>query len=164
MPNVEDSKFRAYCQYYLRRSQTGGALQYFHGGQHQYGKGLGSMLAGFARSVIPTVLPIITKGATHLVKNTLSAFGGGQDFGSALKGSLPPTGKMMLRSGVRAAKKKIAPARGGKRRRQAGKGLAIMPASRPRVYKGYNPRILKRKAAPKRRAIKRSKLSTFSNF
>jgi hypothetical protein len=75
---------KAFCRYY--RDQIGGALPVFHGSD-QYGDGLGDILRGVFRFLVP----IAKSAASKFITSTSSGLDIGQSLGQAAKSAILPT-------------------------------------------------------------------------
>ena len=161
--NTEEAKCQAYCYHYLRQSkQRGGTIPYFKGSEHQYGSGIGGVLSGIGRTILPSLAPVALDGATSLIGNTIGGLEAGQNFGDALVGALAPTGKMLLGSTIAAARARVT--KGKRTRKQSGRGLAIpgKKSHRKRVYKGKKGTGQTKKKPRKRKATKRKRKRTIT--
>ena len=147
---------RAYCDHYLRQSKhRGGAIPYFKGAEHQHGSGIGSVLTGIGRTILPSLAPVVLDGATSLIGYTIGGLEAGQNIGDALLGALAPTGKALLGSTINEARTRVNNgAKGGKK--QSGGGLAIpgKKVSAQMVYKGKNIAGPPKKKTPERKPTK----------
>lgn len=106
--------------YYAR--QVGSGLPVYHGGELQYGNGLGNLLGGLFRSAIP----LLKKGATALGKTALQAGAdivddvlSGQNVKSSVKKRARQAGKNLGNQAVKVARTSLSQKGGGKVRRRA---------------------------------------------
>lgn len=104
-----------YDNYYLR--QVGAGIPTYHGGELQYGNGLGNLLGGLFRSTIP----LLKKGATTLGKTALQAGAdivddvlGGQSVRSSVKKRSRQAGRSLGNKAVKAARTSLSQRGGGK--------------------------------------------------
>ena len=82
----------AYCQYY--KSQLGGEIPIFRGGQH--GAGIGDIL----RSILRFFAPVALRGISTFATNTMQAHERGSSLKDAARGALRPTISAMLSAGA----------------------------------------------------------------
>jgi len=75
---------KIFCRYY--RNQIGGGLPVFHGAD-QYGEGLGDILRGVFRFL----LPIASSAASKFITSTSSGIDAGQSLTQAAKSAILPT-------------------------------------------------------------------------
>ena len=75
---------KLYCRYY--RNQIGGSLPVFHGAD-QYGEGLGDILRGVFRFL----LPIVSSAASKFITSQSSGIDAGQSLSQAAKFAILPT-------------------------------------------------------------------------
>jgi len=71
-----------YCKYY--QAQYGGELPVFRGGGSQSGAGIGDLLRGLGRMILPVAL----RGVSSLASNTLAGTQAGLSLGSAAKAAI----------------------------------------------------------------------------
>jgi hypothetical protein len=74
-----------YCKYY--QAQYGGELPVFRGGGSQSGAGIGDLLRGLGRMILPVAL----RGVSSLASNTLAGTQAGLSLGSAAKAAILPS-------------------------------------------------------------------------
>lgn len=168
-----DSQTQNYLQYYT--AQSGGSLSVFEGhrGIGQNGRGLGDILRGVWR----TVFPILARGATTFLGETLKAkTDGGMDWGAAAKSALTPAAQQVL-SGTSSALDAAQKGRGRKRRRRQGlrrrtrkrtktssPQLGQVGTGHRRRRKRRHPHAPKRKRSSYKKGRSRGKKLNFLNF
>ena len=168
-----------YMRYY--GSQVGGQLPAFQGARRsQYGAGLGSILSGIFR----TLVPIALRGAGTLLNETFKARKRGRSWKGAVTSAIEPTAMNVLDSSAQAVQGRIAKAKRARRsRRQSGGGRGVKrtrkthpkppkhrwgrrsrPSTKPpKPRKGFKGYKRKPGAAPKR-GRRRGRRINFLNF
>lgn len=112
-------------------------LPVLQGYGYQRGSGLGDILRGVIRSVIPFLAPIASRAASGFISNTARGLHSGQSLKDAAKGALRPTAE----GAVEAVAEEV-----GKRFLQRGHGH-----KRKKVYKGMKVKKLKKHKKTKKR-------------
>jgi len=124
----------------LYRGQVGGFIPVYAGVPYQYGNGLGDILRGIGRFLIPIIAPIAQRAASSFFDSAVSGIREGKSIKEAAKGAIAPT----VSETIDAAKSQVM------KRIQRGRG---------RVYK-RKTNVIKIKRSRKRKAprkVKRAK-------
>lgn len=148
-----DAQTNVYLQYY--RNQNGGGLDTFLGARRgQYGNGIGDVLKGILR----TVLPIAARGASTFLSETFRNKDSGMDWKNAAKEAIGPTSQTTLDHAVsRITKRKASPRTTTTKRRRHRKRKSNQKGGRRsrKVFKR------KRRTKSKKRFSKRIKFLNF---
>jgi hypothetical protein len=104
--------------------QFGGAyMPVYSGESYQYGEGLGDILRGIGRFLLPIFAPVAARAATSFINNASTGLSEGRNIGDAAKAALLPT----IGDTVNEAKDVIV--------RRAQRGSGKPKPKRRRVYK-----------------------------
>ncbi len=115
--------------------QYGGLLPGFAGSTHQYGFGLGDVLRGVMRKIVPYIWPFAKQALSSFAFETSRNLDQNKPIGESMKGALWPALKSGLGGVVDEAK----------RQRKESEGAAQSGHGRRRVYKGKKQKIKRRK-------------------
>ena len=150
-----DPQTALYLQYY--KNQAGGNLPVFSGARRgQYGAGLGDILRGIFR----TVLPIAIRGAASFLGTTLKSHDSGSTWKNAALNALPSTAQSITNEAVEKLKDATGNHQeGGRRRRKCGRCLGVQSGGKRKRHGGY-----KRKRSKSLGAAKSAKRIKFINF
>ena len=152
-----DPQTQLYLRYYS--AQSGGSLPTFSGARRgQYGAGLGDILRGIFR----TILPIAAHGASTFLNETLKAkeSGSAQSWGAAAKSALGSTAENVVTNSLQKLKTAASQqsGSGGRRlRRQRRKSMSNDQGDTPKGYK-------KKRQRPERGSRRHEKKIKFLNF
>jgi hypothetical protein len=116
----------AYLQFYKQRGAGDGTVVYRGSRRLQRGDGIGDILRGVARFM----LPVLFRGAKTFLGETLDANSRGASFADAAKGALAPTVSAMTKKVVRRVQKG-----NGQRRKRSRKTKQTGSGQTKRVYK-----------------------------
>ena len=92
-----DALVQAYVQHYDGTQSGNGMLPAFQGSMYQDGAGLGDILRGFFRHVIPIIAP----GAASFLSSAAQCLTEGKTLSNAALGGLAPAAKAMVDSATR---------------------------------------------------------------
>ena len=133
-----------YDNYYAR--QVGAGIPVYHGGELQYGHGLGNLLGGLFRSAIP----LLKKGATALGKTALEAGAdivddvlSGQNVKSSVKKRARQAGRNLGNKAVKVARTSLSQKGGGKVKRKPVRGKKKKVLRKTRTRKNIKRKLSK---------------------
>ena len=149
-----DPQTALYIQYY--KNQAGGNLPVFSGARRgQYGAGLGDILRGIFR----TVLPIAIRGAASFLGTTLKSHDSGSTWKNAALNALPSTAQSITNEAVEKLKDAAGNHQAGGRRRSGLGGIGVQSGGKRKRHGGY-----KRKRSKSIGASTSAKRIKFLNF
>ena len=139
-----DAQTHNYLRYYS--SQSGGALDPFQGARRgQYGNGLGDILKGIFR----TVLPIAAHGASTFLGEMVKQKASGDSWKNSAINAMSPTAHQVVDK-VHEKFRKRKQLGGGKRRKRKLKRTGVGRRSGRKPYKRFKRRNYKKNAASHR--------------